>query len=61
MNRFKQARTDVGLSQADVCRLLEIPRRTLQDWESGERVPPKYVETLYLEKLVTLKQTADQK
>lgn len=31
------------LSKAEFSRRYEIPVRTLEDWESGKRVPPKYV------------------
>lgn len=30
---------------------LEIPKRTIQDWETGKRTPPIYVEKLVIEKL----------
>ena len=36
---IKEARMKAGLSQMDACRLLDIPRRTLQDWEAGLRKP----------------------
>lgn len=27
-----------------ISKLLEFPLRTLENWESGNRIPPKYVE-----------------
>ena len=41
---IKEARYLSGLTQKEVSVLLEIPLRTLENWESGVRVPPVYVE-----------------
>lgn len=35
--------------------MLEVPVRTIQDWEGGKRQPPVYVEKLIIEKLEQLK------
>ena len=48
---IKEVRKSLGYTQIEVCRLLGIPRRTLQCWENGSRVPPDYVERLVIEKL----------
>ena len=40
-----------GLSQAELSRRFEIPRRTVSDWCRGLRVPPDYVVTM-IEKLL---------
>ena len=50
-NKIFQARRAAGLSRADMERELKIPARTIEDWESGKRTPPEYVETLVIEKL----------
>lgn len=47
----KELREELGMSQAATARLFEMPVRTLQDWESGKRTPPHWVEKLVLEKL----------
>ena len=51
MTTIKDARRLAGLSQQGVTDALGIPRRTLQDWESGRRTPPGWAEALVVEKL----------
>ena len=43
---IKQLRTSTGLSQAKFAKLLDIPTRTIEDWEGGRHKPPEYVITL---------------
>ena len=40
---IKELRTASGLSQAKFAKLLEIPTRTIEDWESGRHKPHDYV------------------
>lgn len=40
---IKSLRKSTGLTQLEFCDRYGIPRRTLQDWENGLRVPPAYV------------------
>ncbi len=47
----KKARKATGLSQTEFARHLEIPVRTLQQWEQGRRNLPDYVLKLILFKL----------
>lgn len=49
--RVKEIRNKTGLSQKRFAEEYEVPKRTLESWESGERVPPAYVVSL-LEKVV---------
>ena len=49
--RVKGIRSRTGLSQKRFAEEYKIPKRTLESWESGERVPPAYVVSL-LEKVV---------
>ena len=49
-NIFKEARLAAGL-RAAMSDLMEIPLRTLENWESGNRIPPKYVERWVLKEL----------
>lgn len=56
MNKIKEARIAAGLTQKEVCELLGIPPRTLQDWEAGRRNPPAWAEALVLEKLIAAKE-----
>lgn len=51
MTTIRDARKAAGLSQQGVTDALGIPRRTLQDWESGRRTPPGWAEALVVEKL----------
>ena len=51
MTTIKEARLLAGLTQQGVADALGIPRRTLQDWESGKRTPPGWAEALVIEKL----------
>ena len=51
---IKEARQAAGLSQAKMSALFEIPKRTIESWETGERKPPAYVEKLIVEKLMQM-------
>ena len=51
MTTIREARQAAGLSQQGVTDALGIPKRTLQDWESGRRTPPEWAEALVVEKL----------
>ena len=44
-----------GLSRNEFCTWLDIPYRTLQEWERGGRVMPKYVLNLIAYKVYTEK------
>lgn len=48
---IKEARLNAGLTQAQMSELLEIPKRTIGDWETGQRTPPIYVEKLIIREL----------
>lgn len=56
MTTIREARKDAGLSQQGVTDALGIPRRTLQDWESGKRTPPGWAEAMVIEKLEKIAQ-----
>lgn len=56
MTSIKEARQAAGLSQQGVTDILGIPKRTLQDWESGKRTPPGWAESLVIEKLEKIAQ-----
>lgn len=43
MKTIKEIRQSTGLSQAKFCEALNIPKRTVQDWEQGLRKCPEYV------------------
>lgn len=46
MQTIKDIRQSTGLSQAKFCEVLNIPKRTVQDWEQGLRKCPEYVAEL---------------
>lgn len=43
---IKEMRELLGISRAEFSRRYDIPIRTLENWESGTRTPPKYVISL---------------
>lgn len=43
---IKEIRERSGLSRSEICELLDVPYRTLQNWELGERIPPEYLVAL---------------
>lgn len=52
---IKEARIEAGLSRAEMSRQLEIPIRTIENWESGTRTPSPWVEKLVINALKNLK------
>ena len=52
--RFRESRISAGLTQQNITDILKIPTRTQQHWESGERLPPEYVQLLVLDRLQSL-------
>lgn len=49
---IEEARKEKGMSMKEVAEWLEIPYRTLQNWENGVRPCPVYVEKLVVEKIL---------
>lgn len=47
----KEAREAKGLSRAELARMLDIPVRTLENWDAGTRKPPEWVEKLVIERI----------
>lgn len=43
---IKEMRTRLGDTQSEFAKRYEIPFRTIQNWETGLRKPPKYMENL---------------
>ena len=48
---IQELRARTGLNRKDFAKYMEIPLRTLEDWEAGRRRPPEYVPTLMAYKL----------
>jgi putative transcriptional regulator len=40
---IKSIRSRTGLSQASFAARYDIPKRTVEAWEAGDRTPPPYV------------------
>lgn len=51
MSKIKEARLTAGISQASMSKMLDIPKRTIEAWETGVRKPPLYVEKLVVAEL----------
>ncbi len=43
---IKEAREKAGWSQAVMAQIMGIPKRTIENWESGVSAPPQYVSDL---------------
>ena len=53
--RFKAARKAAGLTQRACAEKYGIPRRTIEAWETGERIPPDDIQFFILEHFGRLK------
>lgn len=56
INKIKEARLNAGLTQAKMAEIFKIPKRTIENWETGSRKPPEWAEILILEKLTKMGQ-----
>ena len=54
-NPIKEARKAAGLTQQQMSDMLDIPKRTIEEWDRGNNYPRPWVERLLLEKLQQLK------
>lgn len=48
MSKLREKRIELGLTQHQLAELTGVPFRTIQNWESGQRKCPEYVEKLLL-------------
>ncbi len=48
---LKDERLNAGLTQQQMSDIMEIPKRTIENWESGLRKCPPYVERLIIKEL----------
>ena len=48
---IKEARFKHGITQKQLSDLTGIPKRTIENWEGGQRKCPDYVEKMVLDKL----------
>lgn len=56
MNIIKDLRHLTGLTQKKFSEKYEIPKRTIEDWETGRRKPPNYVTKLLEYKIIKEKE-----
>lgn len=54
--QLKAARKAAGMTQQGMADRMLIPKRTIEDWDRGTRVPPLYVQRFVLNELESLKQ-----
>lgn len=48
----KEARNAVGMTQKGLSEWLGIPRRTIEDWDSGKSHPKPWIEKLLVDKIL---------
>lgn len=53
--KLKEARKAAGMTQQGMADRMLIPKRTIQDWEGGQRTPPPYVQRFVLNELESMK------
>lgn len=58
---IKQARMKAGYTIKEISDWLEIPYRTLQNWDTNLRPCPVYVEKLIVEKILKKKENEEEK
>lgn len=49
--KLQETREQAGMTRVQLSKWLDIPYRTLTNWENGERECPAYVERLIIEKI----------
>ena len=54
-DKIKKLRESTGMNRKEFCEYFEIPYRTLQDWELGNRKMPDYLLRLMAYKIETEK------
>lgn len=61
MNKIKDKRIALGLTQQQLSDITGVPFRTIQNWEGGQRKCPDYVEKMILDKLNQMPDQLDYK
>jgi transcriptional regulator with XRE-family HTH domain len=54
MSGIKEARLAAGLTQRQMSDFMGIPKRTIENWEGGQRSCPPYIERLILKELAEI-------
>lgn len=55
IQKMKKLRKNIGWSQAELSNQLNIPRRTIEEWERGSRTPSEWTIDLVIDKLIDIK------
>ena len=50
MNKLKQIRLEKNMTQHEFSEFIGVPFRSIQNWETGRRKCPEYVEKLIVDK-----------
>lgn len=58
INEFRKEREKYNMTRREVSNKLEIPYKTLENWEHNNSNPPKYVKIMYFK---ALKEISEQK
>ena len=53
--KLKAAKKAAGLTQQKMADRMLIPKRTIEEWERGNNIPPLYIQRFVLNELDTLK------
>ena len=53
--KLKAAKKAAGLTQQGMADQMLIPKRTIEEWERGNNIPPSYVQRFVLNELESLK------
>ena len=69
ISKLKEIREDLGMNRTEFSRYIDIPLRTLEEWEAGRRQMPDYdlrlityytkMERLLVERKIILEDEAD--
>ena len=57
---IREARLEAGLTQQAMSDLMEIPKRTIENWEGGKRECPVWAEKLIVAELIRIKERNTQ-
>jgi DNA-binding transcriptional regulator YiaG len=55
-DKLKTAREAAGLTQQAMSARMDIPKRTIEEWEAGRRTAPGYVQRFVLNELEGLRE-----
>ena len=58
-NKIKAARKAAGLTQQKMSDILGIPKRTIENWDSGQRNPAPWAVKLIIEELERIAKTKE--